>query len=163
VIAVAILIGLVAGYVFGQRSKPAPRRSSPRPVRLGAASETARSLADLIEATRAAALRVDPRVDGFDLVDQLTSDGTPDRLTVRVTDPKAVPAASLRCGDTASLDLPFELAVALVPLYGPLTLVLDSGVYEVDGTKDRHALVRELSRRQTERMREALARVRPGT
>ena len=157
-IAVAILLGLVAGYIFGQRSKPAPRRASPRPVKLGGSREVQCTLADLTEAVRAAALRVEPRVDGFDIVDQLTNHVPFERLTVRVTDPKAVAIAAIRCGDTSSLDLPFELALALVPLYGPLTLVLDSGVYDVDGTKDRHALVRELSRRQTARMSEALAR-----
>jgi hypothetical protein len=156
-IAVAIVIGLIAGYVFGQRSKLAPRRPRPRPVQLGASASTTLPLVDLIEAVRAAALRVEPHVNGFDLVDQLTSADVPDRLTVSVPDPKAVTVASLRCGETASLDLPFELALALVPLYGKLTLVLDSGVYDIDGTQDRHALVRELSRRQTAKMRELLA------
>jgi hypothetical protein len=114
----------------------------------------------VIEAVRAAALWVEPRSDGFALVDQLAGDGIPDRLIVRASDPGAVTVASLTCGDTSSLDLPFQLALALVPLYGPLTLALESGVFEVDGTKDSHALMRELSRRQTARMREVLARKR---
>lgn len=157
---VALALGLVAGFVVGRRAPQRPPREpgKPRPVRLGATAQAARPLADLLEAVRASALWVEPRVDGFNLVEQLAGDGIPDRLVVRVSDPSAVTIASLTCGDTSSLDLPFQLALALVPLYGPLTLVLDSGVFEIDGTKDSHALMRELSRRTTERMRDLLAR-----
>jgi len=160
-IVIAMVIGLVAGFLISRRPAPPPRRPTARPVKLGSTAQTARPLADVIEAMRAEALQVESRADGFALVDQLVSEGAvADRLNVRVSDPSAVTIATLSCGDTSSLDLPFQLALALVPLYGPLTLVIETGAYEIDGSKDRHALVRELSRRQTERMREALARVR---
>ena len=154
-IALWIVAGLALGVLAGRRSSATGSRRKAYPVRLSAASAVTHPLGEVIEAMRAMALRVEPRLDGFAVIDQLDKDGA--TLEVRVTDPKTVSVSSITCSDTMSIDLPFQIALALVPLYGPVSVTVETGLYEIDGTRDRHQLVRELSRRQTERWNELLA------
>jgi hypothetical protein len=165
VIAVWIIGSFVAGFAVEwaiRQLKPASAAPLPSYVtRLAAASGATRTLDEVVDALRAEALRVEVRLDGVDVVDQLDATASA-RFGLRVPDAKQVSIGSIRCSDSPTLDLPFTIALALVPLYGPITLTLVGEVYEIDGTRDRHQLVRELSRRQTAKLQEALGRVARG-
>lgn len=160
-IAVWILGAFVAGFAVEwaiRQLKQAPAASANSyATRLAATPGVTRTLAEIVEALRAEALRVEVRLDGLDVVDQLGEASAP-RFALRVPDVKQVSVGSIRCSDSPTLDLPFTVAIALVPLFGTVTLTLVGEVYEIDGTLDRHQLVRELSRRQSAKLQEALGR-----
>jgi len=152
-----ILGGLTVGLVLGGITRaPSQRdRGKARAMSLAGSSEAVCSLDDIVEALRAAALRVIPRLDGVTIIDQI-GDGV-DRLELRVADPKRVTISTLHCAPTPSSDLPFSVAIALTSVFGPLQLTCDTDTFEVDGTKDRHAMMRELSRRNSEKLEALLA------
>ena len=123
-------------------------------VMLGARNDRSARLEELVEAARARALWVEEHNQGFTVREQLAA--TPASIRVHVQDPEHVLAATLQLSRTSSLVLPFELALALVDVYGPLTLVVDGERYDIDGTRDQHALTNEVSSRMTERFRKLL-------
>ncbi len=72
-------------------------------------------------------------------IDVILRDGR--TLRLRVADPAHVPLAAIEALDELHETLVFEVALALVPLYGPLvaTEALWGG-YTVDGSRDAGAL-----------------------
>lgn len=151
--------GVLLGYLAGRVPRAARTPAKSFAVNLGAREARTARLDDLIEAARAMALRIERHHDGYTVFEQL---GPPATLTVQVADPESVTVPAVRLSMTTSLTLPFSVALALVPVFGPLTLVFDGEVFEVDGSRDQHALTRELSRRFTARARTLLAtRARP--
>lgn len=153
-IAAWIIAGTALGYLAGRLAPGRGPRGTLREVRIRVRDDRAACLEDLVEAARTMALRVEPRRDGYTVLEQGARN--PARLSVRVSDPGHVTASSLFCSPTTSNHLPFVVALALVPVFGPVTLVYAGEVYEIDGTRDPHALTRELSARQTARVRELI-------
>ena len=143
----ALALGFALGR-FVPEPKPAHAGCT---VAIGAKQPLTARLEDVIESARARALWIEIRHQGFEVIDQYTK--ARPRLSVQVPDPQHVTVPSLQLSRTPSLTLPFELALALVPVFGPLTVVVDGEIYEVDGTRDQHALTNELSSRLTARAR----------
>ena len=93
-------------------------------------------------AIRHAGLRVVVRPDGVEV------HGEGRWITVRMLDPTRVTLDSLEIIDRATERLVFALALALVPLYGPLTVTeAKFGKTVVDGSRDAEALREERSER----------------
>lgn len=150
------LAAAIAGFILG-RWMPTRRRDAANTgwsVMLGARHDRAARLEELVEAVRARALWLEEHHQGFTVREQLAA--TPASITVHVPHPEHVLLATLQLSRTGSLVLPFELALALVDVYGPVTLVVDGEIYDVDGTRDQHALTNEASSRMTERWRKLL-------
>lgn len=157
-IALWIAAGLIGGLALGRALRPRRAGSSRRSrfaVKITGGSTAAPTLDEIVAALRAEAHRVDVQPDGVDVIDQL-GDARAPRFALRVRDPQQVALDTLRCVDSPSLDLPFGVALALVPLYGPLALTLAGETYDIDGTRDRHDLVSELSRRQSAKVRHVM-------
>lgn len=155
-IVVWTLVSAIAGFILG-RWMPASRRhaaNSELSVMLEARHDRSARLEELVDAVRTRALWVDEHNQGFTVREQLAA--SPASITVHVPDPEHVLVATLQLSRTSSLVLPFELALALVDVYGPVTLVVDGEIYDVDGTRDQHALTNEVSSRMTERFRKLL-------
>jgi hypothetical protein len=154
VIVAWVCAGLLVGYLAGRVGQTARTAAKGFAVNLGAREARTARLEDMIEAARAMALRIERHHDGYTVFEQL---GPPGQLTVQVADPEHVTVPAVQLSMTTSLTLPFSVALALVPVFGPLTVVFDGEVFEVDGSRDQHALQRELSRRFTARARTLLA------
>jgi hypothetical protein len=155
VIALWTIGAVAAGFVLG-RWVPEPRPEQPGwTVTLAAKHDRTARLEDVLEAARARALWIEPHHHGFTVMEQLAK--TRRTLALHAPDPQHVTVASLQLSRTTSLVLPFDLALALVVVFGTITLVLDGEVYEVDGTRDLHALTMELSSRFTARARTLFA------
>ncbi|MDQ3370113.1 MAG: hypothetical protein M3680_32245, partial [Myxococcota bacterium] len=93
-------------------------------------------LGEVHAALDAAGLAVRRRRRGFDLLGPTRSR----ILRVRVPDPARIVPAELRCSTTAP-ELLIDLALALVPLFGPLLAeVRFAGTLFIDGSRDRAAL-----------------------
>jgi len=100
------------------------------------------TLPELLAALDAAQLTVRPRRRGFDLVASRTR-----VMTVRVPDVAKIQPSDLVCGPDAP-ELLLDLALAVVPLYGPLLAeVRFAGTMFVDGTRDRRSLGAEAAQR----------------
>ncbi|MEO8703734.1 MAG: hypothetical protein ABI867_27030 [Kofleriaceae bacterium] len=158
-IAVWAIAGLVVGVVAARLlTGRAPVKIPVRHVLslVTAADARAHTLAEIIEAMRAAAIRIERRTGGFDVIDQLDASGNT-RIEVRVSDPQRVAVGSLAAETSRGGGQVFAIALVMVSLYGPLKLAMGDEVYDVDGTLDMHELTRELSRRQTARMKQLLA------
>ncbi len=145
-----IVIGLLIGFILTAIFGPAARRRNETwvsfrmasggpigsPYRDERATEAAiPTLAEVLAAVRRAGLHARERVNGFDLR------GEGRVLTVRTLDPARVTLASLEIVDRATETLMFELALALVGLYGPI-LVTEAlfGSCVVDGSCDAASL-----------------------
>jgi hypothetical protein len=158
-----LAIGVVAGYLVGVVAIPRLARRPPGArvtIReAGDAAPRTRRLDELIEAASAAALRIRIRPNGFDVRAQ--SSGYREHVVaVRVEDAARVTLASLQITDTGGYDLIFTLALALVPLYGPLTIAeADGQRFQVDGTRDQHELRHERAARVTARLRDVVSRL----
>ncbi len=100
------------------------------------------ALPDLLAALEAAQIAFRPRRRGFDLVASRTR-----VMTVRVGDPARIMPSDMACGSEAP-ELLLDLALAVVPLFGPLLAdVRFAGTIFVDGTRDRRALGEEAAQR----------------
>lgn len=101
------------------------------------------TLTELCAALSASGLAFRPRRRGFDL----RGPGRSRVMPVRVPDPEHVVPTELSCG-TEAPELLLDLALALVPLFGPLVAdVRFAGAIVVDGKRDRRALGEEAARR----------------
>ncbi|MBA3397176.1 MAG: hypothetical protein H0T89_31395 [Deltaproteobacteria bacterium] len=101
-----------------------------------------RSLGEVLAALHAAGLRVRPRRRGF----VITGRGSR-ALPVRVRDASRIVPEELVCGSEAP-ELLLDLALALVPLFGPLLVdVRFAGAIIVDGLRDRASLGEEAAQR----------------
>ena len=105
------------------------------------------TLTDLIEHARAQALHVRPTASGYEIVSHLGR--SPFVVSVCVSDPKRATLATTTLLPVSSPTDVFPVALALVPLFGPIRLHVAGQSYLVDGTLDEHALTREFSRRLT--------------
>jgi hypothetical protein len=164
VIAVWIALGLVAGFGLGFVLVPVLARRQPvakatvRPA--DGAEPPPRHLDELIEAARAAALRIRVRPDGFDVL------GQPPQfrdhvIGIHVVDTARVTLSSLRITDTGEYDLIFHATLALVPMFGAITLTAGDGeIYRVDGTRNQHELRNERAGRVTAKLRDVMSRMR---
>lgn len=150
------VVAAIAGFVLGRWTPTRQRHAANTElsVMLGARHDRSARLEELVEAARARALWVEEHHQGFTVREQLAA--RPASITVHVPDPEHVLVATLQLSRTSSLVLPFELALALVDVYGPVTLVVDGEIYDIDGTRDQHALTNEVSSRMTERFRNLL-------
>lgn len=161
-----ILIGLIVGFVLTAIFGPTPRRRKETwvsfrmagggptgsPYRDERATEAKiPTLTEVLAVVRRAGLHVRARVNGFDL------HGEGRVLTVRTLDPARVTLASLEIVDRATETLVFELALALVGLYGPI-LVTEAmfGSHVVDGSCDATSLREQRSERIRSIMRLAM-------
>lgn len=100
------------------------------------------TLDEVFAALSAAHLVYRPRRRGFDLVASRRR-----VMTVRVPDVRRIVPGDMTCGSDAP-ELLLDLALALVPLYGPLLAdVRFAGTTFVDGTRDRRALGEEAAQR----------------
>nr|MBA3787896.1 hypothetical protein [Actinomycetota bacterium] len=79
-------------------------------------------------------------------------------LRVRVPDPARIGPAELRCS-TSAPELLIDLALALVPLYGPLLAeVRFAGTLFIDGSRDRATLGDEAAEHVQRMMRRLATR-----
>ncbi len=94
-----------------------------------------RTLAEVLAVLRAGGLELRPRRGGFDLMGSVSR-----VMPVRVRQPARVLPEEMTCG-TEAPELLLDLALALVPLFGPMVAdVRYAGAILVDGTRDRVAL-----------------------
>jgi hypothetical protein len=164
VIAVWLALGVIAGFAIGFVLVPLLARRPPitkatvRPA--DGAEPLPRRLDELIEAARAAALRIRVRPDGFDVLGQPPA--VRDHVIgIHVTDAARVTLSSLRITDTGEYDLIFHATLALVPVFGPIMLTTGDGeIYRVDGTQNQHELRNERAGRVTAKLRDVLSRMR---
>lgn len=159
-----IALGVIAGFGLGVLVVPVlarrPVLSTRAKIRAAEGTETPHRLDELIEAARAAALRIRVRADGFDVIEQPPA-FRDHVIGVRVSDAARVTPTSLRFTDTGSYDLVFHAVLALVPVFGALTLTADDGeVYRIDGTQNQHELRNERAGRVTAKLRDVMARMR---
>ncbi|HWU88648.1 MAG TPA: hypothetical protein VN253_15375 [Kofleriaceae bacterium] len=167
-IALGLAIGVVAGsilqrvvlrFLFWLAVKE-------RPVNLlevSAADEgRTTTLEQLIEAVRAAALRVELTADGFNVLSQ-----PPSRFDhivgVRVLDPTRVGMTTLQLTYSGSYPLAFHVVLALVPVLGPLAIMINEERVVVDGCKNVHELTNAHARYVRARIRERVAAARSET
>lgn len=134
--------------------RPAASRQLGGPYRGDHAAAPEPALAELITAARAAGLAVHEVPGGFDV-------RADDRaIRVRVRDRSRVALASIDLVDTGHETLVFQLALALVPVYGPIAVTEALfGTFIVDGRADAEALrgqrgerIKALARRIQERI-----------
>jgi hypothetical protein len=93
------------------------------------------TLDQVLAALRDARLPSVPRRHGFDLLGKGTR-----AMPVRVRDVRRIVPADMSCG-TKAPELLIDLALALVPLFGPLLVDIPfAGPLLVDGSRDRVAL-----------------------
>jgi hypothetical protein len=101
------------------------------------------TLDELRAALLAAGVSFRPRRRGFDVVGR----GRSRVMPVRIRDPERIIPTELGCGTDAP-ELLLDLALALVPLFGPLLAdVRFAGTMFVDGKRDRRALGEEAALR----------------
>lgn len=101
-----------------------------------------RSLGEVLAALHAAGLGVRPRRRGFVIAGRGSR-----TLPVRVRDGSRIIPEDLACGSEAP-ELLLDLALALVPLFGPLLVdVRFAGAIIVDGLRDRATLGEEAAQR----------------
>jgi len=151
----AFVLGMMVGWVFGILR---PRRSTPPPRTTVIALRQA--------APRTGDAYRDPAGDTVCTLEELRSDlataGLPavldngaieivrgkERIRIFPSDARRVTLASLDIAQTGCDAMYFELALALVPRFGPLRLAVNMfGVYSVDSTRDAAGLVDERSER----------------
>ncbi len=126
----AVVAPLVDPYREDVEARPMERTTDPC------------ALPELLAALGAARLAFRPRRRGFDLVASRTR-----VMTVRVPDTTRIQPTDLVCGPDAP-ELLLDLALALVPLYGPLLVeVRFAGTMFVDGARDRRSLGEEAAQR----------------
>jgi hypothetical protein len=118
-----------------------PYREDPA-TRFGERTAEPVALAEILAALDGARVPYHPRRRGFDLI------GPGGRvMPVRVRDIEQVVPTELRCGTNAP-ELLIDLALALVPLFGPLVAdVRFAGTIFVDGRRDRALLGEEAAQR----------------
>lgn len=122
------------------RTDPYRMDPSARPI---AREVEPRTLGDVIAAVRAAGLGCHARRRGFDLQGAPRSRVMP----VRVHEITRIAPQDLACGGGAP-ELLLDLALAVLPLYGPLIVELPfAGELTVDGHQDRAALGEEAAER----------------
>lgn len=117
------------------------------------------TLEQLIEAVRAAALRVELTTNGFNVLSQPPS-RSDHVVCVRVRDPMRVSVATLGLTYDGSYPLAFHVALALRSVFGPLTIMIDDERVVVDGSKNVHELTNAHARHIRARIRERLAAAR---
>lgn len=119
-----------------------PYREDPAaPVRERSAEPS--SLAKLFRALEAAGLVFRPRWRGFEIVGATRSRV----MRVRLRDPARIVPTDMACSGEAP-ELLIDLALALVPLFGPLVAeVRFAGTIFIDGSRDRAALGEEAAQR----------------
>lgn len=159
-----LVLGAIAGFGVGFLVTPVLARRQPtgkatlRPA--DGAEPAARRLDEMIEAARAAALRIRVRPDGFDVLEQPPA-FRDHAIGLHVHDAARVTLSSIKITDTGSYDLIFTAVLALVPLFGPITLVATDGeIYRVDGTQNHHDLRSERAGRVTAKLRDVMSRLR---
>jgi hypothetical protein len=142
-----------AGFVVGRKVRARNRspmtmaalRPFARPelgFRDSACLEVTHAITDVAAALRAAGLPVRERRG-----DLVLARGR-ERVFLTVADPQRVALASLDVRERAGKTLIFEAAIALVPLFGPLTVTEAAwGTFVVDGTRDHHAIENERGER----------------
>lgn len=125
--------------VASLRSAPS-QASTTDPYRGHATAPPTPALATVLEAASKLEPRVTPK--GFSLA------RGEHVVTVRIADPDRVPIEAIELADSGHDTLVFELALALVPLYGPL-IVTEAmwGAFLVDGKKPAPALQDERGER----------------
>jgi len=165
VLIAGFVIGIgVAGFWCRRRTarrgsrtsfRPAPdQRHQGDPYRGEVAAPPSHTLATLTEAVRTPTCDVRSRADGFDL----RSGGH--SLELRVDDPANVTLASIELVDHDNGSMIFELALALVPLYGPIVVTEALwGAFVVDGRRDATALREDRAGRIRELARSVAARI----
>lgn len=142
-----VLVGFIATLVWAPRWRTSRKEtwvsfrhvgdgSPSTPYRDARNAELrSRTAEEVLAAVRAAGLRIHKVTSGFEIR------GERRKLTVRMRDRANVTLDSLEIIDRATETLVFALALALVPLYGPI-LVTEAkfGKAVVDGTLDVEAL-----------------------
>jgi hypothetical protein len=122
------------GTVASFRAAPGPQTTA-SPYRGDPSAPAEPALRELVAAVREAGLGARTRTRGFDLW------AGKHVLRLRVTDPGRVALASIELADTGHETLIFELALAFVPLYGPIVVTEALwGSFVVDRTRDAAAL-----------------------
>lgn len=161
-----LALGLVAGGVAGYVALPPFLARPPATTAMlfpadRAAVPAPRRLDELIEAARAAALRVRPAAGGYDVLSQPPA--LRDHVVqVRVPNPDRISLDAIAIGDSGSYDLIFSVVLALVPLYGPIELAESEGTFVIDGTKDQHELREAKAARVSAKVRALVTRLRQG-
>jgi hypothetical protein len=168
-IAVACVAGWV-GFVVGRKVRARDRspmtmaalRPLARPelgFRDSGSLEAAHGITEVVAALRSAGLPVRERGGGLVLARGR------ERVFLTVPDPGRVTLASLDVRERAGKTLIFEAAIALVPLFGPLTVTEAAwGTFVVDATRDHRAIedergerIRAFARALSENMAEKAA------
>jgi hypothetical protein len=161
--AIGFAIGVVAGAVLFLIVRETivvlairDRRTTPlSPLWVDGLGDRRATLDELVEAARAAALRVRTMHDGFDVLSQPSS--RIDRVvSVRVRDRAPASAATIGFTYDGSYPLALHVLVALAPVLGPMALMLDGDRIVIDGTKDVHDVTNEHARFVRARIRERL-------
>ena len=148
---------LVVGYSLGSRVarrarfRPRVTRAALRPMRApetgyrdSAVTEPVHSCGDLLQTLRVAGLAVHEKPHGIEVTDPVSSA----RVELHIPDRARVTLASLDVLVQANDTLVFEVALALVPLFGPITVTETAwGTFVVDGTRTAQALADERSDR----------------
>jgi hypothetical protein len=149
VIALGFAIGLVAGgllqlAVWSALVRIGVKERLLRCLNVIGPGDRSATLDQLVEAARAAALRIEPTTHGFNVLSQPRSRF--DHLVeVRVLDPARASAATMQLTYDGSYALAFHVVLALVPVFGPLTIMtltimIDGHRVVVDGSANVHEL-----------------------
>lgn len=138
-----VLVGLLVGFVGMAWLSPKLRKRS-KETRVAFRSladepRPPRTLDEIVAAARSANLRVTAHPSGFAAHEDQRS------VTMTVPDATRVTLASMEIVDNATELLVYELALAMVPLFGPLSVTESFGRRLVDGTRDAGALREERS------------------
>lgn len=159
-------VGSIVGFVVGrrQRRRPTPkvvafRHLGERSVGYRESAEVVSTLGEVGQALRRAGLPVRER--GGELVIARR----PDWLRIVATDPGRVTLASLDAEEIVSGTLIWEVSLALISLFGPLTVTEAAfGAFVIDGSRDcvaieeeRKERIRTLARAISQDMAEKLA------
>lgn len=150
---VLVPICLVAGYSIGirlarwARNRPVPTRAAFRPIRApdtgyrdSAGSDAVHAHGDLLQALQVAGLATHDRPHGIDVTTPLSRE----RVELHMSDRARVTLVSLDVVVHANDALVFEVARALLPLFGPMTVTETAwGTYIVDGSRTAQALADE--------------------
>jgi hypothetical protein len=142
-------VGSIVGFVAArrQRRKPTPkvvafRHLAARSVGYRESAEVASTVGEVGQALRRAGLPVRER--GRELVIARR----PDWLRIVATDPGHVTLASLDAEELVSGTLIWEVALALIPVFGPLMVTEAAfGAFVVDGSRDHLAIDEERKER----------------
>ncbi len=140
--AIGVVVGVVGWRVFRafELKRAVRERRFERAALRATGSDAHATLDDLIEAARAAALRVEPVVGGFDVRTQPPSP-TEYVVRVRTRDPSHATPEDIELSHQRSYLTVVPVVLALSQALGPLEVELDDFWETVDGSLDQHELI----------------------